>query len=311
MGSSFVITTRERPNELRACVERILDQSRLPDEIVIVDASANPSGDGLRELAAAAGVRLVYQTSEAGRTRQLNKGVRASSGDPVFFVDDDSKIDPDFHSAMLKTFEATGPDVGGIQAVMTNNEVRAWPVRALRAVFLLSRRTRDSPGRVLRSGYYTIPIRPSAPREAQALWMGATGFRRGVCDEFSFDESLEGPSLGEDIDFSYRVSRRYRLLVTPEARFEHHRAPGGRIGQRERARTHVVNQYRLFRKNLWRGTAWNTMAFAWAMVGRLLSELVKSVARRQPDYILGTIDGLLEIVHRHRSAEPLPELIRK
>jgi GT2 family glycosyltransferase len=298
-GSTFLICTLNRPDYLRDALLTLLDQTVLPDEIVIVDGSERPTGEGLRAMVERAGVRLQYITTVPGRTRQLNLGTRAATGDPVFIMDDDVRLEGSFHEAMLRVFEAGGPELGGVQGTMIDDTFRSLPARAFRTIFLLSRHTKNGAGRLLPSGYYTTPVRPSEVREAQGLRLGGVGFRRRVFDEFSFDESLEGYALKEDIDFSYRVSRRYKLVVSPHARFRHLRAPAARLGVRAKSRMHVVNNYRVFRKNL-DGTRAQKLAFLWAMLGRSLYELARTVVRCEPGYIQGYIEGLREILRRRR-----------
>ncbi|HEX2235643.1 MAG TPA: glycosyltransferase [Actinomycetota bacterium] len=298
-GSTFLICTLNRPEDLQGALHTLLTQSVLPQEVVIVDASEESSEALLRAMTSKAGVGLQYLRTTPGRTRQLNLGVKAARGDPVFIIDDDVRLDPEFHAAMLDTFEAGGADVGGVQGTVINDTFRSLPARAFRALFLLSRHTQNDDGRLLPSGYYTTPVRPTEVREVKALRLCGLAFRRRVFDEFTFDERLEGYALKEDIDFSYRVSRRYRLLVSPEARFRHLKAPSSRISVRSKSKMHVVNNYRFFRKNLER-TIPQKAAFIWAMLGRLLYEAARSTVKREPAYFLGYLDGVVEVLRRRR-----------
>jgi len=299
MGSAFLITTLDRPEELLRCVATIMNQSILPEEIVVVDASKSSIEDRVREIVDPSQVELVYVLAPRGRTRQLNLGIRESSRDPLFFVDDDAELDPSFHAAMLEAFRWGGPSVGGVQAVMENNNPRPLPERAAKAIFLLSRRTKDKPGRMLPSGYHTIPVKPSKPLQSEVIWLGATGYRRSVLEEFHFDESPDGPVRREDIDFSYRVSRRYKLLITPEARFHHCKAPNARLGAREGRRSQLVNDYLVFRKNLPVAPLQNA-SFAWAMLGTLGLELLKMALTGKSQPLMGTLDAVAKIARMER-----------
>jgi GT2 family glycosyltransferase len=295
--SSFVICTRNRPDDLRRCVDSLLKQSILPSEVVIVDASDRPDEESIRHLLTSGGVQLKYLTTEPGRTMQLNRGVKASSGDPIFFVDDDVELDDRFQEMILDAFDRGGQDVGGVQGRVID-DVRPSPLgTAFRTLFLLSRHTKDGAARLLPSGYYTSPAFPTEVQEAQALRLCGLAYRRRVFDEFEFDEWLGkgGYALKEDVDFSYRVSRRYRLLVTPYAGFRHFKSTTERVGIRQKSRMHIVNNYFLFRKNL-AGSALQWAAFCWAMFGRLLYESGRTMRSRNADYLLGALDGVTQIV---------------
>ena len=306
VSSSFVICTRNRPDDLRRCLTSLLGQSMLPSEVVIVDASDRPQEEDIRRLLAGGGVRLKYLTTEPGRTMQLNRGVRASSGDPIFFVDDDVELDDRFHEEILDAFEQGGPNVGGVQGRIID-DIRPSPLgSAFRAFFLLSRHTKDGAARLLPSGYYTSPAFPTEVQEAEALRLCGLAYRRRVFDEFEFDEWLGkgGYALKEDVDFSYRVSRRYRLLVTPHAGFRHFKSTTERVGIRQKSRMHIVNNYFLFRKNL-EGSALQWAAFCWAMIGRLLYESGRTVRSRNPNYLLGALEGITHIVTTRGRPSPL------
>ncbi|MDP9300558.1 MAG: glycosyltransferase family 2 protein [Actinomycetota bacterium] len=299
MGPTLLITTLDRPDELRRCLASVIEQRVLPDEVVIVDGSSPPAPPPLQEELLAKGVRVVPLRRAPGRTAQLNMGIRAASGDPIIIVDDDVVLEPRFVGSMLEAFERGGPTLGAVQGTMQNDVFRPWPARALRSVFMQSRHTRESPGRMLRSGYYTLPVTPSRPVEVEVLRLTACAFRRDVLREFLLDESLHGYALKEDIDLSYRISRRYQVLAIPDARFWHIKTPASRIGIREKSAMHVVNNFWFYSKHL-KGPIRNRLAFAWGMTGRLGSELFRTVANRNPDYALGALDGLREVFGRRR-----------
>jgi GT2 family glycosyltransferase len=300
-GSSFVICTRNRPEELGRCLATIVQQTVPPEEVVIVDASDERDEATVRKILEEHGIRLLYLATQPGRTKQLNLGIRAATGDPLFFVDDDVELEPQFHEAMLDALKEGGEEVGGVQGTVIGDTLKPLPLRLFRAVFLLSRHTKNGRARLLPSGYYTTPARPTRLREAEALRLCGLAFRRKVFDEFMFDESLEGYALKEDVDFSYRVSRRYKLLIVPRARFRHYKTPSSRISVREKSRMHIVNNRRLFEKNL-EGTWLQRLAFAWAMCGRVIYELLRTVVKREPGYLLGAIDGIREIARRSARA---------
>lgn len=293
MGTSFLITTKNRRDELIACVKTIADQSILPDELVVVDGGElSVETDLLSALGPTVG--LVYKQTTPGRTNQLNVGIRMARGDPVVFIDDDVLLEPDFHAELLQAFKTGGPKVGGVQASIVDDALHVWPARLFKTIFLLSRHTKDSAAKMLPSGYYTSPARATQLREAQALRLCGVAFRRKVLQEFTFDESLQGYALKEDVDFSFRVSHEYRLLISPSARFRHLKTPTARMSVRKKYRMHVVNNYILFRKNLG-GSSWRWVAFYWAMVGRVLYSAAKSAVSRNPGFVLGTLEGLKDV----------------
>src|SRR5262249_61803060 len=88
-------------------------------------------------------------------------------------------------------------------------------------------------------------------------------FRREVLAELEFAERLGGYALGEDLDFSYRASRRWTLVVTPAARLEHRHAAGGRPETDAFRAMSIFNKYLFFREQVARNPL-DWAAFAWA-----------------------------------------------
>jgi hypothetical protein len=106
------------------------------------------------------------------------------------------------------------------------------------------------PGRVLRSGFQTMIGRVERTMEVQWIGSGAAVWRREVLAGNGFDEWFRGYSYLEDLEFSYRVGRRWRLAVVAGADYEHRPGPKGRgtgyqFGQREAFnRLYFVKKYR-------------------------------------------------------------------
>jgi GT2 family glycosyltransferase len=117
--------------------------------------------------------------------------------------------------------------------------------------------------------------------------------RRIVAAEVRFDERLErisGYALGEDDDFSYRLSRRGRICYVPSAAV-HHQALGKRAtDKRTFDRLVVVNRTYLYRKNF-AGTVRGRLGFA----ALLAVIFVHRVLNREWQGVRGLIDGICEV----------------
>jgi glycosyltransferase involved in cell wall biosynthesis len=88
---SVVICTRDRPDQLRACLDGLSALRTEPHEIIVVDNA--PTDERARELCEAYPVRYVLEPV-AGLSRARNRGVVESSGEVVAFTDDDCVPDP-------------------------------------------------------------------------------------------------------------------------------------------------------------------------------------------------------------------------
>ncbi len=227
---SFVVATKDRPEELRRLWRSLLAQTRVPDEVVVVDASRGPAP----AVAHGAPPPLLrhIRTSFASATRQRNLGLDAVGPDAglVGFLDDDAVLEADAVAEMLRFWSAAPADVAGAAFNMANHPPLDWPflkrTRLAAALGLYDRRG----GTVAASGFQTMIGPVATTRWTDWLPTGAAVWRRDVFRRFRFDEWFDGYSYLEDLDFSYRVGRSAKLAVVAPARYRHLPAAGGRGG---------------------------------------------------------------------------------
>jgi len=298
---SVVICTRDRPELLATCLESLRRQSRSPEEIVIIDASATPSRGATDRLALnMPGCHVALIGSPAGLPRQRNFGARATTGGVVVYLDDDVVLEPGYLAAVARTFEddCTGR-IGGVGGAQVPDPTPREPFlrRAACRLFLL-----DTYGRgiVKRSGRPDHAFSPRSRMEVECLSGCNMAYRREVLDALSFDERLDGYALGEDLQFSYRVSRRWKLVLTPEARLDHRHAGGGRPSLNEHQAMAVFNRYLFFREHLARGPV-DWMLYVWSSIGGMLLILRDPTARG----FRGTLAGYRAVL-RHLRRHQLP-----
>lgn len=100
--ASLIICTRDRPEELARCLASLVDQTRAPDEVIVVD---NASRDG-RTRAAAEAARVVYvREDRPGLDIARNTGVRAAGGEIIAFTDDDVRLHPRWFERLTGALE--------------------------------------------------------------------------------------------------------------------------------------------------------------------------------------------------------------
>jgi GT2 family glycosyltransferase len=292
MTISIVVCTRNRPDDLRDCLASLASQRRLPDELLVVDASDDDASVRVVEEWRRTLPRLAAQVirTAPGLTRQRNRGVAAAGGDLITFLDDDVVLAPGYLAAIVGVFQLD-PGLGGAEGTVETPPLRGrrWWANAFRALFGM-----NSLGRrrgVKRSGFVTYDPSPRRTRPVSCLVGCNMTFRREVFDRFRFDEWYDGYGLGEDMDFSYRVSRAYRLVQTPHARLVHRVSPVARDALPRLHEMTAVNHFYFVRKNLPRGPVTWT-CFAWSELGELLSVL-KTGDRAA---IAGTLRGYRRIL---------------
>ena len=211
MNISVIICTKDRADDLYRLLECLAAQKRAPDEVIIIDASRNEkTKDMLEQKSDNLPLDVIYRKTDPGLTRQRNTGIGLSRGEYVFFFDDDVILEKEFIETICDTFHRSrGLGVGGITGRIVNIRAsqRSWE-SLFKKVFFLSD---FGKGRVKLSGLPSIKI-DDEPGFVESLSGGCTAYLKEVFDQFRFDEKLKGYAYLEDVDFSYRVGKKYRLL---------------------------------------------------------------------------------------------------
>lgn len=275
----FVVATRNRPDRLRLLLTSLRFQTLRPDGIVVVDASDNavPVPEHFRDLDWTLKVLRHHPPSAAA---QRNRGVAVvpEGVDLVGFLDDDAVLAPDSVEEML-AFWSRAPDGAGAASFnMWNHPPFAgneWKrSRVLDWLGLYGSR----PGSVSASGWATAHGRCESTERVEWLPSGAIVWRRDVWEELGFDEFFSGYSYLEDLEVSYRASRRWELFVVADALYWHLPADEGRMARFSFGKTEVRNRLYFVRKHgLSRGRCWSTLCL------RCLLSLAEGVLRPEAD----------------------------
>jgi GT2 family glycosyltransferase len=214
----------------------------------------------------------------------------------VHFVDDDVTVGTNYFDA-IRGFLQANPAAGGAGGVIQEPAVPSSShPRLLKRLFLLDSSRR---GRVLPSGQTTSAQESSysTPSVTQTEWLSgcSCSFRRSLLEEHRFDNSLEGYSMLEDLDLSYRISRTAPLYVIPEARLVHHRSPVNRKDAEDYMYHQIVHRRWFVEKNL--GRAFHRAAFWWATLGQALATRSSSRPEARAAY-RGLVRGVRAVLRR-------------
>ena len=295
---AVAVCTKGRRRECLACLESVRAQTRPASPVIVVEAGGDDSLlDAMREFWPAGGKtgQTYVRVEPGGLTRQRNVAVDHLACDVVLFVDDDSTLERDCLERLAGPYrEDVDRRLGGVQAAIIEHENRPAGSALFRKLFLL---TQDAPGRpavLLSSGWPRYCSVPAGRMAAEVIRGTAASYRREVFEAERFDESFPGYALAEDCEFSYRVSRRWRLLVEPAARTCHSPSTASRPDARMFHRMSVVHSWQLFRRYRRRATNWP--AYLWSRVGSGLLALRHAAQIGSLDPFRGAMDGYRTIL---------------
>ena len=226
---AFVVPTKDRPHELRRMLESLRVQSSLPNQVVVV-ASGSEESRGVVDEFPSLNIRYLH-ISRPSASRQRNAGLKLVGLEStlVGFLDDDIVLEPGALERMLAFWEQAPPDVGGagfnLRNITAPETERKWKLRPTVWLYDAFMLRNERKGRVLRSGFPT-PIYPVS-ENTYVDWLESLGFifRKDVVEEFQFDDFFEGYSYLEFLDYTYSISRKYRLCVLSNAWVTHYSSP--------------------------------------------------------------------------------------
>ena len=269
---AIIIATKDHPHDLRRTLASLVAQSVLPRQVILADGGERTVEGMAQEFP---DLPIVYRRIlPPSGVRQQNLAVNDVEPccDLIAFVDDDMVLEPGALAAMLAFWEAAPSDVGGAVFNIVNHDA---PPRAVRLKSLFGMDT-VRPGVVLRSGYQTQIGKVLDTQAVRWLNSGATVWRRQVWETWRLDEWFaERPHLS-DVDFSFRVGRRFRLMAVAPAVVREIPGPGRRRDDEVFGRWQVVNRLHFVSKH----PELSLARCCWALVGQVLVNISLGLVER-------------------------------
>jgi glucosyl-dolichyl phosphate glucuronosyltransferase len=278
---SIVISTRDRPNDLKDLLHSILAQTYLPDDVVIVDGSFSGNAEIIFNLFSEKyrfyNCKLRYiKASGRGLTESRILGINSCTGEAIFFADDDILLDKNvFYS--LETFLSSNPSALGIQPNIVSSDSRTHDSftkrfsNAFYKVLMLSYCKKDTLS-VRKSGESIFPEELTKVISVQRLFGCGCCYKRTVFSQLSFDTNLKRWGYFEDLDFSYRLYKKYpqSLWAIASSTIIHKTSKKARAPAKPSALMKVIYCFYIFFKDIFECSITNLFAFMWALMGNLV-----------------------------------------
>lgn len=302
LTSSVIVPTYNRPIELRKLIESLLQQTVLPGELIIVD-DGNLQETPLANECATAGIKTVYFKKDSpGLTASRNAGIGLATGEIVFFFDDDVVLERDYIENILKVYD-DDKTVGGASG-RDMNLIPRKGIHQLRRLFnVLFLISGFEEGKVLPSGFCTefgATGQMTTERKTVDFLPGCSlSFRKEVFRDFLFDTKwFLNYGMGEDKDFSHRVSKKYKLVYEPRARLRHFHSPQMRPDHYKTSRMFVLFAHTFFKRYGRRDFA-GRLLFCYALAGytaTMAAIFIFTWKKSVYDYTRGLLRAIYEIL---------------
>ncbi len=224
LAYTAVIATFERPDELAVTLESLRKQSRVPESVIVIDASRDERTRQVAEQSGGIPIRFEKAT-EPSAARQRNQGARLVKTPLVAFIDDDVNIAETTCEKLCETFERDArEEIGGVAARidgLSHPEPRKllWLYYRLQAGY--SHPTYG--GKLFGPAINCLPSYTDADGDLiPSDWLNSTCvfYRTDLFLREMFPE-FQGYSFMEDVHVSARVGRTHKLFFHKTARFQH------------------------------------------------------------------------------------------
>ena len=230
---TVIVPTFNRAHYLGEALDSLLAQSRVPDEIIVVD---DGSTDGTAGVAGAYREPIHYLRKEnGGKASAVNLGLAASHGDFIYVFDDDDVAYPDAIDKLMAPLERD-PTLGFAHGALTHFDVDGSGQRV--------EKLRPTPTVVERGQHF------AALQQRCCIAHNASIVRRECYDTVGFlDESFK---RSEDFEFLLRLTARFDgvSVASPVLHFRDHAGLRGDAtslhGIAVRDRIHYRMEQRMF-----------------------------------------------------------------
>jgi ubiquinone/menaquinone biosynthesis C-methylase UbiE/GT2 family glycosyltransferase len=288
-----IIPTLNRPECVANLLNSLLKQTYKPNKITIIDAgNISVNYSYYENIFKQTGIRFYNFNTKPGLTHQRNFAIKKIDCDLVLFSDDDVILESDYLEKIIQIFENDiSKEIGGATGKLMNFKNKIGRLSLVfRKIFFLGI---VSDGSISTSGF-SNSINYETQSKSFIKWLSGCNmiFRKEVFDYNLFDENLEKYAYMEDLDFSFRVSKNFKLVYIPEAGYSHFPSLLSRLGDASRYTMLMRNHHYLFKKNF-SDTIKNRIPHYLSLIGIPLQALL---LKRSYRGFFGAIKGLIEII---------------
>jgi GT2 family glycosyltransferase len=246
---SIVIPSHHRSDLLRRCLATVRRHASPETEIIIVD-DASPQQCACRVALEFSGVRIVQLERQRGFAAAANAGIRASRGDIVEMLNDDTEVQAGWARAALARFD--DPTIGAVAPL-----VLTWP----RGDTIDSAGDNYYFGGVAQKRGHRQLLRSEFLQPCPVFGVSASAgfYRRAALEQVGlFPESFG--SYFEDVDLACRLQRGgWHAMYEPASRVLHHISASHGGTSRRLLEQQSCNEERVFWRNVPGRAMWRAL----------------------------------------------------
>jgi glycosyltransferase involved in cell wall biosynthesis len=229
MNFSVVIPTLNREKELVECINSVLNQTRLPSEIIIIDDGDLKLSliEEFKEKILSKGICFLYYKKDhtkerRGLSESKNIGLDLAKNEIVFFLDDDLGLRGNFFEEIIKIWANYKDDekLIGVGGWIENLRKKSFLERIYDKIFGLSS---EIPWDVNDVGFQVWDTNLKKPVKCYYIHGGVSSYKKEKVKELGgFETFLGGRTALEDVEFSLKAKKNgFYFIINPNAKVVH------------------------------------------------------------------------------------------
>lgn len=293
MKFTIVIPTYNREHDLANCLNSILIQTLVPNEIIVIDDGNLENGyiSNWQSICFKGGISFVYykknhEIEPRGSSESRNKALELISNEIFFILDDDVVLENNFcKDVMLVWQNSDNEKLIGVGGIIKNRRKRYRFEKIYNIVFGLSSKYDWDVNKAcfqvwneeiesLSKGYYTHG--------------GACSYCLNKTRELNFTTFSGGRTALEDVDFCLRAKHKgYHFLIQPQAQLYHYPSKVSRESMYLMGYKEGYNRKMIFKSQYKNPSLYIRTWFLWANIGWILRQFLIGNFRKG----VGTVRG--------------------
>ncbi len=280
---SVIIPTCNRSEDIKKTLIKLNKSLGDLCEVIIVDQSSNNQTRNLVKSLKSRKIKYLFSNTPS-ITIARNLGVKRASKSSkiIVFIDDDVDLDKNYFTEILKIFNNFS-EARAVAAYVPSPELEKMSLLdiLLRKLFFISFPDKEK-ARILSSYCNTYPSKLNKIINSQWLPGVNMAYKKSVFSEQKFDENILGYTIAEDIDFTFRLYKKYpkSLFITPSAKIIHRVSNVERYPTEKMSFINQIDHFYFNFKNLNKSLS-QKLIFIWSIVGITLLRTIKFVSTRK------------------------------
>ena len=234
---------------------------------------------------------MKYVRTSPGLTKQRNIGISKATCGIIGFIDDDVVFDKNYLYEVASCFEKN-KNVFGITGNIINFPKKNNWEKIYSKIFMFM--NTSNTGDITKAGFPNFLNKHITDKNQYTRILSGCNmfYRKQIFDVYLFDEYFEGYSLLEDVEFSYRISKKYKLMYNSAAKLVHNHSPSQRVNLNRFFEMMVLNHDYVFKK-LVKTSDIDLLCHWWGNVGILSKSLYWAIKDKSVSPFVGCLKALI------------------